>query len=282
MTGKKALVIADDKRLSKVIQRLLGHNQFQVEMFVADKPSEISQISWAGNERFDIMIVAVSLDNNDPIAWLKACPAMDSVRDAPWLVISNRPFADDPDRQIAHLHFPFDIIEFWLKVEELLEPGSDGIGLLRFLGGEGDIKKHHRNSEKSELGAPILLASSNDTFRRELGQLLENQDGMTIMAQARTGLEAGIKALTMFPDIVIIDENIPMFHSKIVDWIREKVPPITVVLLSMMGDIDSPPMTTKIADKLYTLKGVNQTQLVEAVRNILTGETIQPCIVKQS
>ena len=55
----------------------------------------------------------------------------------------------------------------------------------------------------------ILIAHDHDIIRRGLTHMINEKDDMSVIANAKNGEEAVIKALNLQPDIVIMDIHMP-------------------------------------------------------------------------
>ena len=55
----------------------------------------------------------------------------------------------------------------------------------------------------------VLVVDDNDTYRADLIDFLQKQDGVQIVGQARDGLEAMSLTHTLHPDLVMIDTHTP-------------------------------------------------------------------------
>lgn len=69
-----------------------------------------------------LILLALSRSNNEPIVILARTGLTQLVGSIPLLIISDRIFAADPERQIFHLSFPFSAAALQQQVNELLSP----------------------------------------------------------------------------------------------------------------------------------------------------------------
>ena len=107
MTRRRILVLSDNDKLSKVIawnlEQILGQ---EVVRQVSD-PTQRSGRQLTENS-FDLVVVAVSAADSEPIVTLAKASAAQFADRVPVLIVSDRPFRPDPDARIAHLGFPFE------------------------------------------------------------------------------------------------------------------------------------------------------------------------------
>lgn len=121
LAGKRVLVLSDNDGLSRAIELNLKHSHLKVVKLV---PSSLGQ---QGNQAevgdFDLIVVAMSSPTSEPVVALARTSLAERIGQVPLLIISDRPFHSDPDDQIIHLDFPFDIDGLHDKVQEILQRG---------------------------------------------------------------------------------------------------------------------------------------------------------------
>ena len=120
LAGKRVLILSDNNGLSRAIELNLNR-RLGVEI-VTIAPSSLEQRgSPADNGDFDLIVVAMSSPTSEPIVALAKASLTGRIGQVPLLIISDRPFRSDPQAQITHLDFPFDIDKLHHKVRELLQ-----------------------------------------------------------------------------------------------------------------------------------------------------------------
>lgn len=122
---KRVIVISDNDLLFKAIERNL-HNHLKMEVHgsVADTPEEMGE--QAGQDGWDLMIVAVSEPVGEPVVELVRASLARWLGQVPLLIISERPFDSRPEEKIVHLNFPFSPAALRDTVAQLL-PRQDGV-----------------------------------------------------------------------------------------------------------------------------------------------------------
>lgn len=113
---KKILVLSDNDKVTKVIRLTLnGDIEVQVAR-TAPRPQEQS-----GCDDVDLIVVATSSHTSEPVVELARSALTGYIGRVPLLIISDRPFAPDPQDRITHLSFPFQVDELRDRVRELLK-----------------------------------------------------------------------------------------------------------------------------------------------------------------
>jgi hypothetical protein len=74
---------------------------------------------------FDLIVVAMSSPSSEPVVALSRASLAGRIGQVPLLIISDRPFHSEPDDQITHLDFPFDIDRLHDKVREILQKNPE-------------------------------------------------------------------------------------------------------------------------------------------------------------
>jgi len=116
--GKKVLVLSDNSGLARVVEVNLSN---QLNMHVVRSTSS----SWrrenpAEIDNFDLLVLAISSSVNEPVVALARASLTETIGRIPLLIISDRPFHSEPEDQIDHLDFPFDVDTLQNKVDEIL------------------------------------------------------------------------------------------------------------------------------------------------------------------
>jgi hypothetical protein len=117
-TGKRVVVLSDNRGLSRVIEFSLKNHDLKV----------IAPLHASGNGRpppvvgdIDLIIVAVSLPTSEALDTLSRASLSDRIGQVPLLIICDGPAHSDPGHRIEHLGFPFGLDGFYHKVETILQ-----------------------------------------------------------------------------------------------------------------------------------------------------------------
>jgi DNA-binding NarL/FixJ family response regulator len=118
-----------------------------------------------------------------------------------------------------------------------------------------------------------LIADDHGIVRSGVRMLLDQQEGITVVAEAEDGVEAVEAALKHKPDVVVLDVSMPrMTGIQATHEIKQHLPDTAVVLLSMHDDQRYFYDALKAGAAGYVLKRSADTQLVDAIRAALRGE----------
>lgn len=126
-TGKRVLILSDNDRLSRAIElNLDGGLEVEIMELASSprqrpEPVEGQHRSPAEAGHFDLIVVAMSSPTSEPVVALAKASLAEYIGQVPLLIISDRLFRSDPEAQIIHLDFPFDIDRLQAQVRELLQ-----------------------------------------------------------------------------------------------------------------------------------------------------------------
>jgi DNA-binding response OmpR family regulator len=118
-TRRRILVLSDNDKLSKAISWNLEQVSGQEVVRQVSAPNQETADQLA-RDGFDLVVVAVSAVDSEPIVTLAKASAAQYADRIPVLIVSDRPFRPDPDARIAHLDFPFEPAELRDAVVKLL------------------------------------------------------------------------------------------------------------------------------------------------------------------
>ena len=121
----------------------------------------------------------------------------------------------------------------------------------------------------------VLVADDHETFARAVGLLLDGDPDIDVVGQAADGASAVELAMTLQPDVVLMDINMPAIDgieatSRIVD----AAPHIAVIVLTMFDDDENVAAAMQRGATGYLLKGARQEQIRRAVHAAHAGEAI--------
>jgi DNA-binding NarL/FixJ family response regulator len=119
----------------------------------------------------------------------------------------------------------------------------------------------------------ILVADDHGIVRAGIRLLLERQADLDVVAEAADGVEAVDRALSVRPDLCILDVGMPrMTGLQAAREIRSQLPNARVLMLSMHDDEHYLFEALKAGASGYVLKREADQDLVSAIRAVGGGE----------
>jgi DNA-binding NarL/FixJ family response regulator len=118
----------------------------------------------------------------------------------------------------------------------------------------------------------VVIADDHPVFRSGLGALLSIEEGVEVVGEAATGLEAVRLVAETQPDVVVMDLHMPELDG--VAATRQIVhdsPHVAVLVLTMFDDDDSVFAAMRAGARGYVLKGTNQAEVTRAVHLVGAG-----------
>jgi DNA-binding NarL/FixJ family response regulator len=121
----------------------------------------------------------------------------------------------------------------------------------------------------------VLLVDDHSLVRRGFRRMLEDESDIEIVAEASDGPDAVEFALTLHPDVVVMDFALPSMNGAIAARrILEALPETKILMLSMHAEPDYVRTCLDAGARGYLLKNAMDLELVEAVRRIAAGEQV--------
>ena len=128
----------------------------------------------------------------------------------------------------------------------------------------------------------IVVADDHGIVRSGVRMLLDQQEGMHVVAEAEDGIDAVQAAQKHKPDVVVLDVSMPrMTGIQATHEIKQHLPDTAVVLLSMHDDQRYFYDALQAGAGGYVLKRAADTQLVEAIRAALRGEPFMSPVAEE-
>jgi len=121
----------------------------------------------------------------------------------------------------------------------------------------------------------ILIVDDHKAFLDGLRAMLQSAADVEIIGEATTGAAAVELALTLQPDIIFMDIQMPGMNG--VDATRRIVyssPHIGVIMMTMFEDDDSVFSAMRAGARGYLLKGALKTEVLHVVHGVAAGEAI--------
>jgi DNA-binding NarL/FixJ family response regulator len=121
----------------------------------------------------------------------------------------------------------------------------------------------------------VLLVDDHTLVRRGFRRLLEDDDGIEVVGEASNGDEAVKLALTLMPDVVVMDCAMPGTSGLVATRrILERAPKTAVLMLSMHSEATLVRQAMDAGARGYVLKDAIDLDLASAVKRAAAGDTV--------
>lgn len=123
----------------------------------------------------------------------------------------------------------------------------------------------------------VLIADAHSLFREALVTSLAGQTDLTVVGQARDGLEAVAEAARTEPEVAVLDADLPNCDGvRATKLIRDRLPACRVVVLAAEEDHETLADAIHAGANGYLTKSSPLTDLVDAIRSVHRGDTLVP------
>ncbi len=119
----------------------------------------------------------------------------------------------------------------------------------------------------------ILLADDHAILRSGLRYMLSAQEDLEIVGEASTGMETLNQCEALKPDLILLDLSMPGTGGlDVLPQLRRLAPAAKILILTMHDDKHYMNQALKNGASGYVLKKAADTELIIAIRAVLTGE----------
>ena len=119
----------------------------------------------------------------------------------------------------------------------------------------------------------VLIAEDHETVRHGLRLLIDGQRDMQVVGEAGDGREALAQAMTLAPDVALIDISMPTVNGlQATRAIRTSAPRTAVVALTRYGDHPFVQELLRAGAIGYVLKKSASRDLLDAIRAAASGQ----------
>ena len=127
----------------------------------------------------------------------------------------------------------------------------------------------------------VLLVDDQPLFRGAIAALIERQPDMVVVGEAENGLEGVEKALTLHPDLVVMDVEMPVMNG--VEAVRPHPRAAASTPRSSCSRCPRPTTTSSTPSATaahgYLLKDLRPDQFYDMIRAVMRNETpISPAV----
>jgi DNA-binding NarL/FixJ family response regulator len=121
----------------------------------------------------------------------------------------------------------------------------------------------------------VLIADDHPLFRDGLRTLLESVPDMQVIGEAATGDEVLAQAITLQPDVILMDIKMPGTNGiEATRRLQQTSPHIRILMLTMFEDDESVFAAMRAGARGYLLKGAVQEKTLHAIRAVSSGEAV--------
>jgi DNA-binding NarL/FixJ family response regulator len=117
----------------------------------------------------------------------------------------------------------------------------------------------------------VLVCEGDPKARARLCQAIRDSDGFSVCAEARDAVEAVAAAVATLPDVALIDIELPGSGIAAAWEITSRLPAAKIVALAASADDSDLFAAIRAGVQGYLLKGTDDRQLLEALREVLDG-----------
>jgi len=128
----------------------------------------------------------------------------------------------------------------------------------------------------------IVLGDDHTLVRHGLRKILEEQKDWTVVAEASDGREVVRQALSLQPDVVVLDIGMPLLNGiEATRQIARRFTSIHILILSMHSEEAYITQAMKAGARGYLLKDSADTELIGAVMAVAAGKSFfSPAVAK--
>ncbi len=119
----------------------------------------------------------------------------------------------------------------------------------------------------------ILLADDHPSLRRGLALILDNEDGMTVVAEAGNGQEAIALYRQHQPDVALIDLRMPQLNGvETIAAIRAEFPDAHLIILTTYDGDEDIYQGLRAGASAYLLKDTDCNEIIATIRAVHAGQ----------
>lgn len=123
----------------------------------------------------------------------------------------------------------------------------------------------------------ILLVDDHALFREGLAGVINMQPDLEVVGQAGDGLEALALARNLYPDLIVMDINMPLCDGlEATRLIRDELPAARILILTIHDEDVKLFEAIRAGAYGYLLKNTHAADFLRGVRNVLVGEAALP------
>jgi two-component system NarL family response regulator len=122
-------------------------------------------------------------------------------------------------------------------------------------------------------GIKVLIVDDHALFRRGVRNAIEHEKDIEVVGEAEDGSEALTTALTLEPDLILMDINMPRCNGlEAVSAIKRELPGVKIIVLTVHDEDENLFQAIKRGAEGFLSKNVRSGDLVAALRGVTQGE----------
>lgn len=123
------------------------------------------------------------------------------------------------------------------------------------------------------MSTKVMIADDHSLIREGIKQLLEFDGSIEVISEASNGTECLDKLEDIFPDVLLLDINMPEKNGlEVLDEIKKKEYDIKVLILTVHNELEYLLRAVDIGVDGYILKNSESSELKRAIQAVLDGE----------
>ncbi|MGK0365242.1 MAG: DNA-binding NarL/FixJ family response regulator [Saprospiraceae bacterium] len=120
----------------------------------------------------------------------------------------------------------------------------------------------------------VLIADDHQVFRDGIESILEDVEGMEVVAQAEDGRIVLEKLKTITPDVILMDISMGGANGiETTQIVKKDYPQIKVLVLSMHEETDYIVKMLEAGASGYLLKDAGSNEMIKAIQEVYSGGT---------
>ncbi len=121
----------------------------------------------------------------------------------------------------------------------------------------------------------VLMIDDHTILRQGMRQLLEMDAALHICGEAENGEDAILKALSLKPDVILMDVNLPKVNGyEASRAILTAWPAARIIVLTNQDDVHVLKKFMDLGVKGFFLKDIQVELLIDAIKRVVSGETV--------
>jgi len=122
--------------------------------------------------------------------------------------------------------------------------------------------------------ASVLVVDDHALLRTGVANIINQEPGLTVVAEAANGVEAVAAFERHHPDVTLLDLRMPEMEGvEAVTQIRDRDPHAKVIILTTYDTDEDITRALKAGAKAYVLKDISAEALITCIHDVLAGKT---------